>query len=127
MPKVIRLYRLQKKEGGGDPGQAQINSDVITAAVNAALTPLNEKLSKLETQLQANAESELKTKRDAVKAKFPFMTEAAINSLAGDALNDMYSQCQTSTGLNPSFHQVNAENDQWKDYDLNAGMDQEKK
>ena len=33
-----------------------------------ALTQLNEKLSKLETQLQANAESELKTKRDAVKA-----------------------------------------------------------
>jgi hypothetical protein len=55
------------------------------------------------------------------------MTEAAINSLAGEALNDMYSQCQTSTGLNPSFQQVNAENDQWKDYDLNAGIDQEKK
>ncbi|MCK6978862.1 DUF2213 domain-containing protein [Enterobacter roggenkampii] len=95
--------QMQKKEGGGDPGQAQINSDVITAAVNAALTPLNEKLSKLETQLQANAESELKTKRDAVKAKFSFMTEAAINSLSGEALNDMYSQCQTSTGLNPAF------------------------
>lgn len=95
--------QMQKKDGGSDPGQAQINSDVITAAVNAALTPLNEKLSKLETQLQANAESELKTKRDAVKAKFSFMTEAAINSLAGDALNDMYSQCQTSTGLNPAF------------------------
>jgi hypothetical protein len=54
------------------------------------------------------------------------MTEAAINSLAGEALNDMYSQCQTSTGLNPAFQQVNAENDQWKDYDLNAGIDQEK-
>ncbi|HDC4556390.1 TPA: DUF2213 domain-containing protein [Enterobacter kobei] len=119
--------QMQKIDGGGDPGQAQINSDAITAAVNAAITPLNEKLSKLETQLQANAESDLKTKRDAVKAKFSFMTEAAINSLAGDALNDLYSQCQTSTGLNPSFQQVNAENDQWKDYDLNAGIDQENK
>ncbi len=95
--------QMQKNDGGGDPGQAQINSDVITAAVNAALTPLNEKLSKLETQLQANAENELKTKRDAVKAKFSFMTEAAVNSLSGDALNDLYSQCQTSTGLNPAF------------------------
>ncbi|MFI2884060.1 DUF2213 domain-containing protein [Klebsiella aerogenes] len=95
--------QMQKKEGGGDPGQAQINSDAITAAVNAAITPLNEKLSKLETQLQANAESELKAKRDAVKAKFSFLTESAINSLSGDALNDMYSQCQTSTGLNPAF------------------------
>ncbi|HGT5202287.1 TPA: DUF2213 domain-containing protein [Escherichia coli] len=95
--------QMQKKDGGGDPAQAQINSDVITAAVNAALTPLNEKLGKLETQLQANAESDLKTKRDAVKAKFSFMTEAAVNSLSGDALNDLYSQCQTSTGLNPAF------------------------
>ncbi len=95
--------QMQKKDGGGDPAQTQINSDVITAAVNAALTPLSEKLSKLETQLQANAESELKTKRDAVKAKFSFMTEAAVNSLSGDALNDLYSQCQTSTGLNPAF------------------------
>lgn len=116
--------QMQKKDGGGDPAQAQINSDVITAAVNAALTPLNEKLGKLETQLQANAESDLKTKRDAVKAKFSFMTEAAINSLSGEALNDMYSQCQTSTPLNPSFHLVNSENDQWKDYDLNAGMEE---
>ncbi len=95
--------QMQKKDDAGGPGLAQINSDAITAAVNAAITPLNEKLSKLETQLQANAESDLKTKRDAVKAKFSFMTEAAINSLAGDALNDLYSQCQTSTGLNPAF------------------------
>ncbi|HHA1754545.1 TPA: DUF2213 domain-containing protein [Enterobacter kobei] len=116
--------QMQKKDGGGDPGRAQINSDVITAAVNAALTQLNEKLGKLETQLQANAESDLKTKRDAVKAKFSFMTEAAINSLSGEALNDMYSQCQTSTPLNPSFQLVNSEKDQWKDYDLNAGMEE---
>jgi hypothetical protein len=119
--------QMQKKEGGGDPGQAQINSAAITAAVNLAIKPLTEEIGTLKTQLQANAENDLKTKREAVKAKFSFMTEAAINSLTGDALNDMYSQCQTSTGLNPSFQQVNAESDQWKDYDLNAGIDQEKK
>lgn len=95
--------QMQKKEGGGDPGQAQINSDAITTAVNLALKPLTDEISTLKTQLQANAESELKTKRDAVKAKFSFMTEAAVNSLSGDALNDLYSQCQTSTGLNPAF------------------------
>ncbi|EPB9485542.1 DUF2213 domain-containing protein [Citrobacter farmeri] len=95
--------QMQKKEGGGDHGQAQINSDAITAAVNLALKPLTDEISTLKTQLQANAESELKTKRDAVKAKFSFMTEAAVNSLSGDALNDLYSQCQTSTGLNPAF------------------------
>ncbi|HGH3375163.1 TPA: DUF2213 domain-containing protein [Kluyvera cryocrescens] len=81
------------------PTETGANSDMqamITAAVNAAVKPLQD-------QLQANAEKDLKTKREAVKSKFPFMTEAAINSLAGDALNDMFSQCQTSTGLNPSF------------------------
>lgn len=116
--------QMQKKDGGGDPSQAQINSDAITAAVNLALKPLTDEISTLKSQLQANAESDLKTKRDAVKAKFSFMTEAAINSLSGEALNDMYSQCQTSTPLNPSFQLVNSENDQWKDYDLNAGMEE---
>lgn len=91
--------QMQKKDGG----QAQFNSDAITAAVNAAITPLTEKIGHLETQLQANAEKDLKTKRDAVKAKFSFMDEAAVNSLSGDALNALYSQCQTSTGLNPAF------------------------
>ncbi|QIU89405.1 DUF2213 domain-containing protein [Yokenella regensburgei] len=103
--------QMKKKEGGGDPGQAQINSDAITAAVNAAITPLNDKLSKLETQLQANAENDLKAKREAVKTKFSFMTEAAINSLSGEALNDMYSQCQTSTGLYPAFQGNGAESE----------------
>lgn len=95
--------RAQKKAGGGDPGQTQINSEAITAAVNLAIKPLTDEIGTLKTQLQANAEKDLTTKRQAVKAKFPFMTEAAVNSLAGDALNDMYSQCQTSTGLNPAF------------------------
>lgn len=95
--------QMQKKDGVGDPSQTQINSDAITAAVNLAIKPLTDEIGTLKSQLQANAESDLKTKRDAVKAKFSFMTEAAINSLAGDALNDLYSQCQTSTGLNPAF------------------------
>lgn len=79
--------------------ETENNSDMqamITAAVNAAVKPLQE-------QLQANADKDLKTKREAVKAKFSFMTEAAVNSLSGDALNDMFSQCQTSIGLNTSF------------------------
>lgn len=95
--------QMQKKAGGGDPEVAQVNAAAITAAVNAAITPLTDKITNLETQLQANAEKDTTAKRQAVKSKFPFMTEAAINSLAGDALNDMFSQCQTSTGLNPVF------------------------
>ena len=99
--------QMQKKDGG----QPQINSDAITAAVNAAITPLTEKIGHLETQLQANAEKDLKTKRDAVKAKFSFMDEGAVNSLSGDALNALYSQCQTSTGLNPAFQGNSAQSE----------------
>ncbi|EOT6915725.1 DUF2213 domain-containing protein [Escherichia coli] len=103
--------QMQKKAGGGDPAGTQVNADAITAAVNAAITPLTDKISHLETQLQANAEKDTTAKRQAVKVKFPFMTEAAINSLAGDALNDMFSQCQTSTGLNPAFQGNGAQSD----------------
>ncbi|HGL4101151.1 hypothetical protein [Klebsiella michiganensis] len=100
---VWDAYNQQVQKKAGDQPGTQINSDAITAAVNLAIKPLTDEISTLKTQLQANAEKDLKTKREAVKAKFPFMTEAAINSLAGAALNDMYSQCQTSTGLNPAF------------------------
>ncbi len=121
--------QMKKKEDGGDPaGGSQVNAEAITSAVNAAIKPLTDKIGALEIQLQANAEKDLTDKRQAVKVKFPFMTEAAINSLAGDALNDMYAQCQTSHGLHGQFQQQNAADvDQWKDYDLNAGMDQENK
>ncbi|EJW2020607.1 DUF2213 domain-containing protein [Salmonella enterica] len=102
--------QLQKKEGG-DPAGAQVNAAAITAAVNAAITPLTEKIGQLETQIQANAEKGIKAKRDAVKAKFSFMTDAAINSLSGEALNDMFSQCQTSAGLNPVFQGNGAQSD----------------
>ncbi|MGL3129261.1 DUF2213 domain-containing protein, partial [Klebsiella pneumoniae] len=100
---VWDAYNQQVQKKAGDQPGTQINSDAITAAVNLAIKPLTDEISTLKTQLQANAEKDLKTKREAVKAKFPFMTEAAINSLAGEALNDMYAQCQTSTGLNPAF------------------------
>ncbi|EJG2384941.1 DUF2213 domain-containing protein [Kluyvera ascorbata] len=103
--------QMQKKAGGGDPAGAQVNADAITAAVNAAISPLTDKIGHLEAQLQANAEKDTTAKRQAVKAKFPFMTEAAINSLAGDALNDMFSQCQTSTSLNPAFQGNGAQSD----------------
>lgn len=95
--------QMQKKAGGGDPAGAQFNAEAISAAVNLAIKPLTDEIGTLKSQLQANAEKDTTEKRQAVKAKFPFMTEAAINSLAPEALNDMFSQCQTSTGLNPAF------------------------
>ncbi|ORJ47854.1 DUF2213 domain-containing protein [Kluyvera intermedia] len=118
--------QVQKKEDSGDTLRTQFNADAITAAVNLAIKPLTDEISTLKSQLQANADKDLATKRAAVKAKFEF-DDAAVNSLQGEALDALYAKCQTSHGLNPAFQQVNAENDQWKDYDLNAGIDQEKK
>ncbi|UMB78863.1 DUF2213 domain-containing protein [Dickeya fangzhongdai] len=119
--------QMQKKEGDGDPAAgAQVNAGTITAAVNAAIAPLTQKLVALETQLQANADKALNDKRQAVKAKFG-LEDAAANALQGDALDGFYAKCQTSTGIHAGFQGNASEQDQWKDYDLNAGMDEDKK
>ncbi|WP_226052660.1 DUF2213 domain-containing protein [Dickeya chrysanthemi] len=118
---------MQKKEGGGDSAAgAQVSADAITAAVNAAIAPLTQKLGALETQLQANADKVLNEKRQAVKLKFG-LEDAAVNALQGDALDGFYAKCQTSASINASFQGNASEQDQWKDYDLNAGMNEDKK
>lgn len=112
----------QKKE----VATTQVNADAITAAVNAAILPLTDKIGAMETQLQANSDKVLNEKRQAVKVKFG-LEDAAVNALQGDALDGLYAKCQTSTGLNGGYQANGAEQDQWKDYDLNAGMEQESK
>lgn len=102
------------------------NAAAITAAVNAAISPLTQKIGALETQLQANADKVLNEKRQAVKVKFG-LEDAAVNTLQGEALDGLFAKCQTSTGLNGGFQANANEQDQWKGYDLNAGMGEEKK
>lgn len=57
--------------------------------------------------MTANSDKEKGEKRSAVKAKFG-MTETAVNALDGEALNELFAKCPTSTGLNGSFRQVNS-------------------
>lgn len=75
------------------------NSDelkaMISAAVNEAVAPLKEKL-------QANHDNERKEMREAVKAKFG-LSETAVNAMADEPLKEMFSQCQTTLGLNGRF------------------------
>ncbi|GLY59664.1 DUF2213 domain-containing protein [Pectobacterium carotovorum subsp. carotovorum] len=119
--------QMQKKEGNGDPaGGTQVNAEAITAAVNAAIKPLTDKIGTLETQLQANTDKVLNDKRQAVKVKFG-LEDAAVNALQGDALDGLFAKCQTSTGINGGYQANADEQDQWKDCDLNAGMDEDKK
>lgn len=68
---------------------------------------LTEQVSALNTQFTANADKEKGEKRAAVKAKFG-MTDVAVNALDGEPLNELYAQCQTSTGLSGAFRQVNS-------------------
>lgn len=113
-----------KKEGSGDPtGAPQTNAEAITAAVNAAIAPLTQKLTALETQLTANSENELSQKRAAVKLAMN-MSDEEVADLQGKALDRLYANCQKSQGLHGGF-QLNSQttDDQWKDYDLNAEME----
>lgn len=52
-----------------------------------------------------NADKEKGEKRAAVKAKFG-LDDLAVNALDGAALDGLFAQCQTSTGLNGAFRQA---------------------
>ncbi|WP_308546722.1 DUF2213 domain-containing protein [uncultured Pantoea sp.] len=70
--------------------------------------PFADKLNTIESGLAVNADKEKGEKRNAVKAKFG-LDDMAVNALDGAALDGLYAQCQTTTGLNGSFRQVNSD------------------
>ncbi|EDX7955598.1 DUF2213 domain-containing protein [Salmonella enterica subsp. enterica serovar Minnesota] len=80
------------------------NSDDLKALISAAV---NEAVAPLKEQLQANADTERKEMREAVKAKF-CLSDTAVNAMADEPLKEMFSQCQTSLGLNGAFRQTNS-------------------
>ncbi|MDN0106729.1 DUF2213 domain-containing protein [Yersinia rochesterensis] len=69
--------------------------------------PFAEKLNTIETGLSVNSDKEKGEKRSAVKAKFG-LEDIAVNVLDGAALDGLFAQCATSTGLNGSFRQANS-------------------
>lgn len=68
--------------------------------------PFAEDLAAVKSGLTANSDKEKGEKRAAVKAKFR-LDDLAVNTLDGAALDGLFAQCQTSTGLNGAFRQVN--------------------
>ncbi|WP_371972577.1 DUF2213 domain-containing protein [Lelliottia nimipressuralis] len=68
---------------------------------------LSDQVAALNSQISAGAETEKASMRTAVKAKFS-MTDLAVNALDGEPLKELFAQCQTSTGLNGAFRQVNS-------------------
>lgn len=98
-----KAAREKKEKAENDKADTANNSELqqqITAAVNAAIAPL-------QAQLNANADKEVNAMREAVKAKF-VMSDIAVNALSGDPLKELYAQCNVSHGLNGSFQQVNS-------------------
>ncbi|MDY0921925.1 DUF2213 domain-containing protein [Leclercia sp. CFBP8987] len=98
-----------KKDGGDDVDDAgkskkkepTANSEEMPAWAKV----LTEKVTALNSQINANAEGEKSNMRAAVKAKFG-MTDVAVNALDGEPLKELFAQCQTSTGLNGAFRQA---------------------
>ncbi|WP_223672955.1 DUF2213 domain-containing protein [Proteus terrae] len=98
-----KAAREKKEKEEKDKSDTANNSDLqqqITAAVNAAIAPL-------QAQLNANADKEVSAMRDVVKAKFG-MSDTAINALSGEPLKELYAQCNVSHSLNGSFQQANS-------------------
>ncbi|ERK06056.1 gp7 [Serratia fonticola AU-P3(3)] len=94
----------EKKEADEKAAKDKANNNEQAPAWFA---PFAEKLNSIETGLTANSDKEKDDKRNAVKAKFG-LNDAAVNALDGVALDGLYAQCPTSTGLNGTFRQANS-------------------
>ena len=77
------------------------------AEAPAWFKPFADDLAAVKSGLTANSDKEKGEKRAAVKAKFG-LDDLAVNALDGAALDGLFAQCQTSTGLNGAFRQVNS-------------------
>lgn len=100
-----------KKEGGdeidpatGKPKKKEQASN--SEEVPAWFKPFADDLAAVKSGLAVNSDKEKGEKRAAVKAKFG-LDDLAVNALDGAALDGLFAQCQTSTGLNGAFRPVN--------------------
>lgn len=116
---------LKKKQEEGDKNKKKTatNDDDIPAWAQTLMTDVKS----LGDKFAANSDKELATKRAAVKEKFK-LSDVAVNALDGAGLDELYAQTITSAPLLGGFSfQGNSENDQWKDYDLNANFEEGEK
>ncbi|HBV6231348.1 DUF2213 domain-containing protein [Klebsiella pneumoniae] len=100
-----------KKEGGDEIDPASGKPKKKEQASNseeapAWFKPFADDLAAVKSGIAANSDKEKGEKRAAVKAKFG-LDDLAVNALDGAALDGLFAQCQTSTGLNGAFRPVN--------------------
>lgn len=94
--------KKEKEEADKKAKETAANNEEMPAWAKA----LAERVDSVVTSLSANSDKEKSEKRAAVKAKFGF-DDLTANALDGAALDGLFAQCQTSIGLNSSFHQTN--------------------
>lgn len=96
--------KKEKEEADKKAKETATNSEQAPAWFK----PFADKLTTIESGMAVNADKEKGEKRNAVKARFG-LDDLAVNALDGAALDGLYAQCQTTTGLNGSFRQVNSD------------------
>ncbi|TDN64251.1 DUF2213 domain-containing protein [Scandinavium goeteborgense] len=98
-----KAAREKKEADDKKAKETATNSDDMPAWAKL----LTERVDTVVNSLNANSDKEKTEQRAAVKAKFG-MTDLAVNALDGEPLKELFAQCQTSTGLNGVFRQVNS-------------------
>ncbi|MCS2172796.1 DUF2213 domain-containing protein [Scandinavium sp. TWS1a] len=98
-----KAAREKKEADDKKAKETATNSDDMPAWAKL----LTERVDTVVNSLNANSDKEKTDQRAAVKAKFG-MTDLAVNALDGEPLKELFAQCQTSTGLNGAFRQVNS-------------------
>lgn len=108
-------------------GEPVVNADLtnaITAAVNAAVKPLNDKLAAFEANSQAQAKSAKDAVISQILAANAVYTKDELAEMPESVLNKLASQCVPAYGLNRGAAQFNAKaEDEFKDYSMNAAID----
>jgi len=96
---LAEYAKLQANQSTGDDAGA--TSDDLAEIVANAVTPLAEKISSLETQLNAKAESEKETYVETVvnSGKFPGLDTDSAKLLPVEKLKEMAANCAESYGL----------------------------
>jgi len=100
-----------KKEKEDADAKAKAEKEKTPATNNEEMPAwaklLADRVDTVVNSLAANSDKEKGEKRAAVKTKFG-LDDIAVNALDGAALDGLFAQCQTSTGLNGAFRQVNS-------------------
>lgn len=134
--RVRAVYKTELEPVKSTEGEISMTNEelqvVLTEAlkpVQDSLTAVNSKLTAIETenatlreQLQANSQQEETAMRAAIIAELK-LPEVAVNALSGDALRETYAMTSKAAPLKGGFQPNHDEDDQWKDYDINAHLE----